>query len=161
LKAARTFPEPAGLEGKGDTRRHHVELIYYSARNGGPDERLRRVIDLFFPRDSSGIYGNAVELSGALRRVSDPSTIILIHAISKDDLRAILEMKDLLMDRKIILILPDRDTSTIAMGHTLRPRLLSFEDSDFFEIAAVLTRMTEQKGEGMIKGRGNGYRGLQ
>jgi hypothetical protein len=138
-----------------------VELIYYSARNGGPDERLRRVIELFFPKECSGIYGNAVELSGALRKASDASTIVLIHAMSKEDLRVILEMKDLLMDKRIIIILPDRETSTIAMGHILRPRLMSFEDSDFFEIAAVLTRMTAQKDDEVKKGGRNGFRGMQ
>jgi hypothetical protein len=138
-----------------------VELIYYSARNGGPDERLRRVIELFFSKDRSGIFGDAVELAGALRRDSDASTIVIIHVISKEDLRVILEMKDLLTDRRIILILPDRDTSTIAMGHILRPRLMSFEDSDFFEIAAVLTRMTAPKDPGMKKGSSNGFRGMQ
>jgi hypothetical protein len=148
-------------DGKGDTRRHHVELIYYSARNGGPDERLRRVIELFFPKESSGIYGNAADLAGALRKSSDASTIVLIRAASKDDLKIVLDMKDLLMDRRIILVLPDRDTSTIAMGHILRPRLLSFEDSDFFEIAAVLTRMTVPRDGGGKKGRGNGFRRMQ
>ena len=137
-----------------------MELIYYSARNGGPDERLRRVIELFFPKENSGIYGNPVEFAGALRKGSDASTIVLIHAVSKEDLRMIVEMKELLLDRRIILILPDRDTSTIAMGHILRPRLLSFEDSDFFEIAAVLTRMTEPRNEGANKGRRIGFRGV-
>jgi hypothetical protein len=138
-----------------------VDLIYYSARNGGPDERLRRVIELFFTKEHSGIYGNPVELAGALRKGSDASTIVIIHAASKDDLRMIVEMKDLLLDRRIILILPDRDTTTIAMGHILRPRLLSFEDSDFFEIAAVLTRMTEPRDEGAGKARRTSSRGVQ
>jgi hypothetical protein len=137
-----------------------VELIYYSARNGGPDERLRRVVELFFPKERTGIYGNPVELAGALRKGADASTIVLIHAVSKDDLRMVVEMKELLLDRRIILVLPDRDTSTIAMGHILRPRLLSFEDSDFFEIAAVLTRMTEPKNEVTNKGRRIGFRGV-
>ncbi len=123
-------------------RRESVDLICYSAHKAGPSERLMKVIDLFFTKDRSELCTTLDDLADALNKSSDSSTIVIINAWGRADLKKILALKDLLQDRKIILILPDREEKTIAQGHTLRPRLLSFKDSDFYEIAAVLTKMT-------------------
>jgi hypothetical protein len=42
---------------------------------------------------------------------------------------------------KIVLILPDRNNETIVIGHKLRPRFLSYTDSDFIDVAVVLENM--------------------
>ncbi|MCD6199973.1 MAG: hypothetical protein J7K15_15635, partial [Deltaproteobacteria bacterium] len=50
-------------------------------------------------------------------------------------------VRDLIWDLRLILILPDREAGTIAKGHILRPRFLTYLDSDFTEVAAVLKKM--------------------
>jgi hypothetical protein len=47
---------------------------------------------------------------------------------------------------RIILVLPDRDDETVAMGHRLRPRMVSYNDGDYLDVAAVLIRMNEKRG---------------
>jgi hypothetical protein len=44
---------------------------------------------------------------------------------------------------KTIVILPDSNPDTVAKGHILRPRFLSYCDGDFQDVAAVLSRMIE------------------
>jgi hypothetical protein len=39
------------------------------------------------------------------------------------------------------LILPDDDPGTTVLAHTLRPRLITYRDSDFLDVASVLSRM--------------------
>ncbi len=118
-----------------------MDLIFYSGQRGEPSERLLKVIEIIFSRRNTCLYSTIEDLAGALLKASNTSTIILLHASSDEDLLQLLELRELLLDKKIILILSDRDHNTISMGHALRPRLMSFHDSDFFEVAAVLTRM--------------------
>ena len=42
-----------------------------------------------------------------------------------------------------VLVLPDGDDATIALGHSLRPRLISRREDDFENVAAVLNKMIE------------------
>ncbi|NVM57217.1 MAG: hypothetical protein HWN51_03755 [Desulfobacterales bacterium] len=67
--------------------------------------------------------------------------IAVLLAASREELSDILSIRDLLTDIRVILVLPDRDDDTIAKGHTLRPRFFTYADSDFVEIAAVLSKM--------------------
>jgi hypothetical protein len=60
---------------------------------------------------------------------------------SKGDLLDILTLQHLLRDVRIILILPDDDDDTLAKGHALRPRFLSYREEGFADIADVLSRM--------------------
>jgi hypothetical protein len=122
-----------------------LDLIYYSGHKGGPSKRLLKVIEVIFSWRNSKYYSTIPELANSLRKESNTSTIVLLHASSDEDLLQLLELRELLLDKKIILILSDREHNTISMGHVLRPRLMSFQDSDFFEVAAVLTRMASSR----------------
>ena len=50
-------------------------------------------------------------------------------------------IRDLLADIPVILILPDRKKETIHLGHKLCPRFLSYTDSNFSDVALVLSKM--------------------
>ena len=59
-------------------------------------------------------------------------------------LRDLQDMKDLLQDFRLIVILPDDDIITITRGHLLMPRFLTFVDNDMVEVCHVLSRMIGQ-----------------
>ena len=50
-------------------------------------------------------------------------------------------MSNLFRNTRIILIAPDREKGTIAIAHRLRPRLLTYIDSDFADVFTVLTKI--------------------
>jgi len=39
------------------------------------------------------------------------------------------------------MILPDDNSDTTVLAHTLRPRLITYKEGDFLDVAAVLSRM--------------------
>jgi len=57
------------------------------------------------------------------------------------DLSDLLKMREHFRDLPIVLILPDSSADTIARGHGLRPRFLTYADADFHELMAVVTRI--------------------
>ena len=93
-------------------------------------------------------------LSLKLRKSLGELTIAILLAESQEELLDLLALRDLFWNLRIILIIPDRKSETVAMGHMLRPRFLSYADGDFSDVAAVLEKMlghlkindNEQKG---------------
>ena len=70
------------------------------------------------------------------------SAITILVISDEKDLKSMLSIKSLLINMRVVLILPDRNNGTIEAGHTLLPRYLSFKDNNSLkDIKAVLTRM--------------------
>jgi hypothetical protein len=70
-------------------------------------------------------------------------TAVILN-VSKQTLITLLPIKDLLEDTNLILILAERDEETVALGHRLRPRFITYADSDFLDVASVVMKMKEK-----------------
>ncbi len=122
-----------------------MKLIFYATETHDSGARLQTMIETKVPNENIEVHRTIDSLNLRLRQLklnnSYDLSIAVILAGRKEDLFDILSIRKLLRDIRIILILPDRDENTIAMGHHLRPRLLSYADSDFSEVVAVLAKM--------------------
>lgn len=118
-----------------------MKLICYANPDDEAGQRIEAVIHELISRADTEICQTVASLSRRLRQPGNGVTIAILLTISKKDLGDILSLSDLLSDLRIVLVLPDRDKDTIAKGLTLRPRFLTFADSDFTELSAVLGKM--------------------
>lgn len=120
-------------------KRRMISVLFYATGEAG--ERLQRVIQDLVPGDRLEIYRTFEGFSERLRKPMDDIPVAVILASNEDDLLTILSISHLLYDVRFILVLPDREDPTVAIGHSLRPRFLSYTDSDFREVTAVLGKM--------------------
>ena len=120
-------------------RKRIMNVLFYSTGEAG--ERLQGMIQNLVPKEKLEIYKTLKSFSERLRKPMDDIPVAVILAASEDDLLTILSISHLLYDVRFILILPDRDDPTVAIGHSLRPRFLGYKDSDFREVTAVLGKM--------------------
>lgn len=118
-----------------------MNLLFYQPTNNGPGEYLREVIHTLVSEEKTEIYATIEDLSFRLRQPMFDVALAILLASSNSDLLDLLLLRDLLLDVRIILILPDRRRDTISIGHSLYPRFLSYVDSDFKDVAAVLDKM--------------------
>ncbi len=122
-----------------------MNLIFYSRDTEGVGEQLRCVIEAIESPALDGveIHRTIDSLSRRLRQPSSGPSMAVLLAASKEDLMEFLSIHDLLDSVRIILVLPDRKDDTVAKGHSLRPRFLTYvdSDSDFLDVAAVLSKM--------------------
>jgi len=123
-----------------------MTVLVYLTKMEGAGERILQVIETVISERNVNIYRSIGALSRRLRQTRTDMTIALLLASSKEDLFDLLSIRDFLLDMKIILVLPDSDMETIVKGHTLRPRFLSYCDSDFVDVAAVLSLMIRNLG---------------
>jgi len=121
-----------------------MNLFFYVSVMEGAGNQLYEIIESVVPEDQIEIYRTTKSLFHRLRQPKDNLNIAVLLASSKKDLSDILSIGDLLSDINIILILPDEEEDTIAKGHTLRPRFLTYSDNSFQGVRAVLMKMLEQ-----------------
>jgi hypothetical protein len=76
-------------------------------------------------------------------RPVDGFTIGVFLVADAEDLRQLAAIRDITDNVRIILILPDRENITIAEGHKLQPRFVTYKDSNFREIGAVVGKMIQ------------------
>ncbi len=120
-------------------KRRTMNVLLYSTGDAG--ERLQEMVRNLVPKDKLEVYRTLDGFSERLRKPMDDIPVAVILAASEDDLLTNLSISHLLYDVRFILILPDRDDPTVAIGHSLRPRFLGYKDSDFREVTAVLGKM--------------------
>lgn len=118
-----------------------IKIIYYSEINEPSSERLKRVIEMNFPRHHIEEYRTVEALSQRLEQPIPELPIIVLLAASREDLSAIMTLRELLLDRRIILVLPDDTPETASCGHMLRPRFITYRESDYGDVSVVLGRM--------------------
>jgi hypothetical protein len=122
-----------------------MKVLYYGVSKNGDGKRLHKAIESVVPVEDIEVYRDVEALSKRLRHSTYDLNICVFFTESKAELFDLVIIKKLLLNLRIILILPDGDDETISMGHTLFPRFLTYVDSDFKDVKAVLKKMIQQK----------------
>lgn len=122
-----------------------MKVLYFGTTKNGDGKRLQQVIESVVPIEDIEIYRNIEELGKRLRLPTSDLRIFVLLTKSKTELFDLILIKKWLLDLRILLILPDGDNETITMGHTLFPRFLTYADSDFKDVEAVLNKMVQQE----------------
>jgi hypothetical protein len=118
-----------------------MNLIFYSSMGGKTEERLQTVIESVIPVRKRELFRTIADLWGSLLLPKNGLAIALLLAEKRDELAELVSMSNLFRNTRVILIAPDREKETIALAHLLRPRLLTYIDSDFSEVLNVLTKI--------------------
>ena len=118
-----------------------MKLLFYLNVMNGAGERLQRLIESLVPNEKIEVYHDVESLRLRLHRPKYDLDAAILVAGSGEELAGIVALRDLLRDLRIILILPNRESDTISMGHKVGPRYISYIDGDFKDVAAVLRKM--------------------
>jgi hypothetical protein len=85
------------------------------------------------------------ELHQTLRSPLEFFDLAILFAGSHSDLKAFVAFQELLEGCPLLLVLPDRHDDVCLMGHQLQPRFISYADSDYSDVVAVLRKMIERQ----------------
>ena len=89
-------------------------------------------------------FGDIASLAEYLRRPMGTAVICILFPANNLELRRLNNIRHLLRDMRLILILPDGKPETISDGHALRPRYVSYADCPLADVAAVVDKMIGQ-----------------
>jgi hypothetical protein len=118
-----------------------MNVIFYSAPGASQGEKLQRVIDILIPRGKAETFRSMPALLQRLHQPLPEAVVFVLLVSGREELLDLVEHREWLRDRRLILVLPDDDMETISRGHALRPRFVTYAESDFIDISAVLGKM--------------------
>ena len=118
-----------------------MSVLLFSREASGPEEKHEQIIESFVPKLKVETYRTMGSLLDRLHQPLLDINIAILFAGSREELLEIVSIKDLLSTLRIILVLPDNKRDTVSLGLRLQPRFVSYADSDFKDIGAVLGRM--------------------
>ena len=104
-----------------------------------------RGLEAALRRDLPGLrIKKYIEISMLIERLRRPGLgdgLIVIIAADRRTLDNVVSFGSFLLGRRVILILPDHDPATVAKGHSIGPRFISYADGDFGDVTAVVGKM--------------------
>jgi len=118
-----------------------MKLILYVDGKTEAGDRLLQKIENQVSADIVETYRSLDDFKqGLLRRRREPNIGILMAA-NAAELKRLITLGKLLTDMRILLVLPDRRKETVATGHRLWPRYISYADSNFEDVVAVVKQI--------------------
>jgi hypothetical protein len=118
-----------------------LQVILFSPGIIGSIEALQPSIAELVGSNNLEVFRTITKLTHRLQQSMDISTVAILVAATKKDLAEIGALHSWLERVKVILVLPDYETETIAQGHKLRPRFLTVIGGNLHEVLAVLKKM--------------------
>ncbi len=118
-----------------------MEIIFFAPKNDEGNKQLNSLIDDFTIINGLEIYRTIDDLTVRLCNPHRESTVVVLFIINEKTFQKLISIKEHLVNNKIILVLPDRKPETLAKAHTLRPRFISYSDTDTILISEVIDKM--------------------
>jgi hypothetical protein len=114
--------------------------LFIPSRNDAA-KRLMAALEGMVP----GVILKTYRTPGSLRRrlLSGGSSAlsVVLLAATNQDLMSVVPLRELLLGFRVIMVLPDADDRTLAIGWGMWPRFMSYADGDFQDVAGVLNKI--------------------
>ena len=122
-----------------------MKVLLYAAETDEKAKRLKSVVVEVAGEENLEVFHHIHDLVWYFckPRPADDLTIGVFAVTDRENLRQLISIRDLIANLRNILVLPDRNNKTIAEGHKLQPRFITYRDNDFMEIGVVLGKMIE------------------
>ena len=117
------------------------EILFFIPSGNDAEKRLMAAVKRLIPAVSMKVYRSPDSLRRRLLPGGSSAWAVVILAATKQDLLSVVPLRDLLLSFRIIVVLPDSDDVTLAMGWGMWPRFVSFADGDLGDVAAVLHKI--------------------
>ena len=121
-------------------------ILYANIKTTEISKRLQNVVESEVSDEQVEILRSLEDLSERVGQFPKKIDVAVILIQSKFELFELIALKSLLEGICIILILPNRKKETVSGGLSLYPRFMSFADSDFKDVSAVLEKILTQYG---------------
>ena len=115
-------------------------ILIYSAGRKNIGSRFKKEVERVIPdnvkdvcRTLKGFRQMLVDNLGAYK-------IVVLLCATQEEMRSFSLMRELFSESRLILIAPNHKAETIHQAHRLYPRFLSYADSHFENVAAVIQR---------------------
>ena len=119
-------------------------MLFFAAEKNRVVELVEQLLDRHRSRPKVTYFRTLGALERRLRQPRHNIEIVLISISGAIEMAKLTEMRQLLMDLRLLLVLPKRNEDTVAWAHKLGPRFIAYADNGVEQIGAVLSKMLEK-----------------
>ena len=116
-------------------------MLFYAAEKNSAVENLEKVLTESMSSRHVAFCTTMDAFEKRLRRPRSDLSLVLISVSDAIEMACLNQLRPLLLDMRLFLILPTRDPATVAWAHKLSPRFIAYADTSGEQITAVLERM--------------------
>lgn len=98
-------------------------------------------LDYMTPRPLPAVYSQVADVIDYLSHPTAGMDTAMVLIPDTAQLNKLAVRSELLDQTQVILVLPDDSPEIVALGHTLRPRFVTFADSDLGPVGQVMARL--------------------
>jgi len=118
-----------------------MQLFFYSSGDDPNNKRLEAVVHKVIPESKIEVFKRLDGFRERLRTPIEPDSIAVLSASNREELQQMQLLRGLLTEIYVLLVIPDREKSTIEIAHLLLPRFLSQKNDNFIDLSKVLNKM--------------------
>lgn len=118
-----------------------MNLFFYADAESDAAEQFRRQLLHKDSMSSMTVLPEGSRLNSHHSLKLRSGDVMILFASTKKEFENLLSIHDRFDHFRVILILPNRDTEIVAVSHMLKPRFISFIDSDVTDLEKVITRI--------------------
>ena len=115
--------------------------MLYTSKNDKNGQRLTAAVHEALPHRPIGIFRQLTDLQVLLRTIVEPDSIAILSAVDQVELRRMQELRGLLTEIFVVLVVPDCKKSTIRLAHLMLPRFISQKEDTYSDLKEVLKKM--------------------
>lgn len=119
-----------------------ASIIYMSSENH-LERRFLALLEMAIPDKRFEICHSIDELSVKLEMPLLNVRVAILFAVTRTEITQILALGNWMADVKSIFVLADEDKEMMAMAHKLRPRYVTWVNSDLIDLVTVARRMVD------------------
>lgn len=120
-----------------------IKLLVYSS-DGEQRRRLLNAVNEYTPHFIMETFGDLRSLDYRLRHEFAQDIWLVLITVTYKELDQLINMNELIRRNRNILVLPNQNPETVAAGHSLYPRLISYLESDYSDIGSVLGKVVQK-----------------
>lgn len=117
-----------------------MKTLFFSSRDD-LSGTLKTAVRQAIPDSRIELFDKLEDLEARLRTPVEPDSIAVLSVSNRKELQKMQLLRQLLPEIYVVLIIPDRKKSTLALAHLLLPRFLARQGSDFGDLKIVLHKM--------------------
>jgi len=121
-----------------------IKILLYNNTLENIGERIRFLVRNRFPQLDIVVLDSMQQISSLLCRPLHRISVIILPIAAIQELDTFQKLHPMLDQIRVILILPDRDTKTLARAVQVKSSFITYIDSDINDIAAVLEKLAQK-----------------
>jgi hypothetical protein len=118
-----------------------MRVVALIPENDAQAVQVRNALKISVPAENLQVFSSTSAIVDSAKLPLDGATILVVYVDEQQTLSHLASIRGLLSEVQVVLVLPTDEKAVVAIGHSLRPRVVLYIDHVATQLAPILARM--------------------